>query len=117
MMDVLSTEITTLQAEFCTAVADPNRVQIVYQLAGGPRNVKSLARQLGLSSSATSRHLKVLREKELVATRREGHTVYYSLAEPQLIDALNIFLNILNNQLTHRANLITLERTCDDSVA
>lgn len=110
-MDSISTDITTLQAEFCTAVADPNRVQILYHLVDGPRNVKSLARQLGLSSSATSRHLKVLRDKDLVSTRRDGHTVYYSLAEPQVIDALNIFLEILNSQLAHRANLIELERS------
>lgn len=107
-------EINALQAEFFAAVADPSRVKIIYTLAEGSLNVKSLAGQLGISHSATSRHLKILRDKNLVASHRQGHTVLYSLAAPELLDALDIFLDILNNQLTHQARLIKLERYHED---
>ena len=103
-------EINALQAEFCAAVGDPSRVMIIYELAQAPRNVKNLAKAIGLSPSATSRHLKVLRDKDFVDSRRDGHRVIYSLTAPELIHALEIFLDILNNQLAHRANLVRLER-------
>jgi DNA-binding transcriptional ArsR family regulator len=105
-----NSEINAIQADICAAVGDPNRVRIIYELAQGPLNVKSLAEAIDLSSSTTSRHLKVLRDKELVSSEREGHMVVYTLAAPELVDALGIFLNILDNQLAHRANLIKMER-------
>ena len=103
-------EINALQADFCAAVSDPNRIRIIYELARNPLNVKSLAEAVGLSSSTTSRHLKILRDKDLVTSERVGHIVVYTLAAPQLIDALSIFLDILNSQLAHRANLVNMER-------
>jgi DNA-binding transcriptional ArsR family regulator len=107
-------EINALQAEFFAAVADTSRVKIIYTLSEGPLNVKSLAARLGISHSATSRHLKILREKNLVDSHRQGHTVLYSLAAPQVLKALDIFLDILNNQISHQATLIKLERYHED---
>ncbi len=103
-------DLTSIQAEFCAAVGDANRVKIVYQLAEDAQNVKTLAAALGLSPSATSRHLKILRDRGLVHASRQGHTVEYSLAAPELITALDIFLDILDNQLAHHANLVNMER-------
>lgn len=105
-----TSEINAIQAEFCAAVGDPNRVRIIYELAQGPRNVKALAEAIESNSSTTSRHLKILRDKDLVSAKRDGHKVIYTLAAPELIEALGIFLNILNNQLAHRANLVKSER-------
>lgn len=103
-------EINAIQADFCAAVGDPNRVRIIYELSNGPLSVKNLAKVCGLSPSATSRHLKILRDKDFVDWRREGHKVIYSLTTPELIHALEIFLEILNKQIAHRANLVQLER-------
>lgn len=103
-------EINALQAAFCAAIGDTNRVRIIYQLSEGPKNVKSLSKFLGLSPSATSRHLKVLRDKDFVDAQRQGHSVVYTLAAPDLINALDILIKILNKQLAHRANLVQMER-------
>lgn len=99
-------DLTLIQAEFCAAVGDASRVKIVYHLAQGAQNVKTLAAALGLSPSATSRHLKILRDRGLVNASRQGHTVEYSLAAPELITALDIFLDILNNQVAHHKTLV-----------
>ena len=114
-MQSKSKEINAFQAEFCAAVGDPNRVMIIYKLANGPHNVKNLAKAIGLSPSATSRHLSILKSKDLVDANRDGHKVMYSLATPQLIDALEILLDILNHQLAQRANLIQVERQYEGS--
>ncbi|HKJ27670.1 MAG TPA: metalloregulator ArsR/SmtB family transcription factor [Anaerolineales bacterium] len=103
-------EVTQLQADMCSAVSDPSRISIIYELAKGPLNVSKLAKAVDLSPSATSRHLKILRDSLFVSANRIGHKVEYSLITPELIDALDIILGILNQQLAHRANLLKLER-------
>jgi ArsR family transcriptional regulator len=108
--EIPNKNITSIQAEFCAAVGDPNRVKIVYRLSEGAQNVKSLAADVGLSPSATSRHLKILRDRGLVNASRQGHSVEYSLATPELITALDIFLNILKKQLAHQETLVQMER-------
>lgn len=106
----LKHELNALHAGLCAAVADPNRIMILYELKQGPKYVGELAEALGLSQSATSRHLKILKNQEIVASQRKGHRVTYHLITPQLIDALDIFRAVLSDQLEHRVKLINEER-------
>ncbi len=62
------------------AMANTSRLMILCQLAGGERSVSDLQPMIGLSQSALSQHLAVLRRKRLVRTRRDGQSIYYSLA-------------------------------------
>ena len=55
---------------------------ILCQLADGERSVGQLTPLVGLSQSALSQHLAVLREEGIVATRREAQTIWYSIADP-----------------------------------
>ncbi len=61
-------------------VGNRNRLIILCELLKGERSVSSLQSAIGLSQSALSQHLARLREDEIVATRRESQTIYYSLA-------------------------------------
>jgi DNA-binding transcriptional ArsR family regulator len=69
-------------AEFLRNLANPRRLMILCELLKGERSVGALEPVVGLSQSALSQHLAKLREAELVATRRESQTIYYSLADP-----------------------------------
>jgi DNA-binding transcriptional ArsR family regulator len=62
------------------AMSNERRLMILCQLATGESSVGDLERRVGLSQSALSQHLAVLRDKKLVATRREAQTIYYRLA-------------------------------------
>ena len=62
------------------AVANRNRLVILCELLKGERSVSALQGAIGLSQSALSQHLARLREDEIVATRRESQTIYYSLS-------------------------------------
>jgi ArsR family transcriptional regulator len=55
---------------------------ILCQLSGGERAVGELQPHVGLSQSALSQHLAVLREDGIVATRREGQVIRYRIADP-----------------------------------
>ena len=62
------------------AMANPSRLLILCQLAESEKSVGELQPLIGLSQSALSQHLAVLREKRVVRTRREGQQIFYSLA-------------------------------------
>lgn len=61
------------------ALANRQRLLIACLLASGERSVGELNSQLELSQSALSQHLAVLRREAVVATRRDGQTILYSL--------------------------------------
>jgi DNA-binding transcriptional ArsR family regulator len=61
------------------AMSNQHRLMILCILQSGERSVGDLEKQVGLSQSALSQHLARLRRDDLVQTRREAQTVYYSL--------------------------------------
>jgi ArsR family transcriptional regulator, arsenate/arsenite/antimonite-responsive transcriptional repressor len=61
------------------ALCDPARLQIIEALSGGALCVNDLALAIERAPAATSQHLRVLRELDLVAGARRGTSIYYSL--------------------------------------
>jgi DNA-binding transcriptional ArsR family regulator len=61
------------------ALSNEHRLLILCRLAEGEKSVGQLESMIGLSQSALSQHLARLRRDELVITRREAQTIYYSL--------------------------------------
>ena len=61
------------------ALADPTRCKILELLAAGSRSVNELAQHFSMSRPAVSKHLSVLREAELVASRRQGRQQIYDM--------------------------------------
>jgi len=62
-------------------LANRHRLMILCSLAEGEASVSKLNELIDLSQSALSQHLAVLREDGLVATRREGQTIHYTLTD------------------------------------
>ena len=78
-------------AALLKALAHPARLLVLYQLVESEASVSSLQPLTGLSMSALSQHLAVLRDMELVETRREAQAIIYSLVEgpaTSVLDAL-----------------------------
>ena len=70
------------------AMASRPRLMILCELFAGERTVTELQGAVGLAMSAVSQHLARLREAEIVATRREAQTIYYSLSSAAAKDVL-----------------------------
>lgn len=68
-------------AELFKVFGDPTRIRILYALSAGELCVCDIASVLNMSQSAISHQLRVLKQISLVKFRREGKTVYYSLAD------------------------------------
>ncbi len=56
-----------------------SRIEIVEHLKEGPMSVNALAEALGISQSAVSQHLRILKSADLVEDKRDGYWIYYSL--------------------------------------
>ena len=98
-------ELHLMHATLCQAIADPTRIALLYELGEGPKHVNEMVEALGLPQATVSRHLKILRERSLVNTRREGSYIYYELAKPQVLEALEIMRGILTDVLTQQQSL------------
>lgn len=72
-------------ARLLRALANERRLMILCQLTEGERSVGELQPMVGVSQSALSQHLAVLRDEGLVATRRQGQTVWYRIDDPAAV--------------------------------
>jgi rhodanese-related sulfurtransferase/predicted transcriptional regulator len=72
-------------ARAAKALASGRRLELLDVLANGERTVDALAGEVALSVANTSQHLQVLRQAGLVTTRREGTSVHYRLAGPEIL--------------------------------
>ncbi len=73
------------------AMANPVRLRVLCQLAEGEKSVGELEQVAGVSQSALSQHLALLRQRGLVKPRRAGQAIFYALAgaeAPALLAAL-----------------------------
>lgn len=107
LTQTLKQEISQLEANLCSAFADPTRILIIYALNERSRNVTELTNELGAAQPTVSRHLKVLRDRGLVRTMRQGVTVTYELADSRLIEALDILRAMLRDTITAKADLVS----------
>ncbi len=76
--------ILDLVAESFEALGDPTRLRILYALALQPLCVRDIALVVGVSESGVSHQLRLLRDRRLVKSRREGSLVYYSVDDHHL---------------------------------
>lgn len=77
---------------FLRSIANRHRLMVLCALIEGEISAGELSRQLGLTQSNLSRHLGMLREEGLVATRREATTIYYRIAS----DRVRVILETLH---------------------
>jgi ArsR family transcriptional regulator, zinc-responsive transcriptional repressor len=68
-------------AELLRALSNPHRLAIVLELAHGERCVHELVDAMGVSQPLVSQHLRILRGERLIAARRRGREVAYTLAD------------------------------------
>ena len=101
----LRAEIDRLHAQVCNGLADPNRILILYTVADNEYNVSDLAKRVELPQSTVSRHLKILRDRGMVTSQRSGQSVFYSLTDDRIIQALDLLRAMLASSLESQGEL------------
>lgn len=81
----MNTEEYQALAELFKIFGTPTRLQIMYMLYEGEKCVYDIADELGMSQSAISHQLSILKQNRLVKNRREGKTIYYSLLDSHVV--------------------------------
>jgi rhodanese-related sulfurtransferase/DNA-binding MarR family transcriptional regulator len=86
-------------AQVGKALASGRRIELLDVLANGERTVDALAGEVGLSVANASQHLQVLRRAGLVSTRRDGTSVWYRLAAPEVFHLLQALRSLAASRL------------------
>lgn len=102
VMQPVEEEMNQLHASICKGLADVKRLLILNALRDGERNVMDLCQELALPQANVSQHLAVLRDKGLLKARKDGQRVFYSVASPKIIVAMDLLRDVM-----HEANAAT----------
>ena len=103
-----------MHAELCKALANEHRLAILYDLSQGEKCVSDLAADVGISVHLTSQHLRQLKERRLVRSRKEGQTVFYSITNPKFMQGCTLIRQALIEQ--HQAQGESLSAELLDAV-
>ncbi|MCL4430618.1 MAG: metalloregulator ArsR/SmtB family transcription factor [Chloroflexi bacterium] len=97
--------IYELQAEISKTLAHPLRLAILHNLKGGEKTVNELIQTLGASQSNISQHLAILRQRQIVKTRKDGSNIYYRVASPKISQACDMVREVLLEQLSQKQEM------------
>lgn len=76
------------------ALSHETRIGIIWLLRDGERNVHELAEALGVMLPNISQHLRVLRDREILVTRRNGNQIFYRIRDPRILKIIELMLDI-----------------------
>lgn len=88
----LDEEVLFDLAELFKIFGDSNRIRILYTLSGTEMCVSDIAQILGLTASAVSHQLRILKSSKLVKCRREGKIIFYMLDDEHVSEIINLGL-------------------------
>lgn len=98
-MDVAHAQVDVQElADLFKVLGDPTRIRIVQQLLNKEMCVTDIAEAMGMGQSAISHQLRVLRQARLVAFRKEGKTVFYSLNDEHVVVLLSQGIEHVSHQ-------------------
>jgi len=105
-MPFAATPLYVTKATLFRTLGHPARVRILELLRDGEHPVGALQEALGLDSGGTSQHLAALRRIGLVESRKEGTSVFYRVADPRVLDLLDIGRALIARSLQEQQVLL-----------
>jgi DNA-binding transcriptional ArsR family regulator len=99
-------QLHQFKAEFFKALGHPARIDILEQLRSGEQCVNDLQAALGIDQSTVSQQLAMLRNRNIVESRKEGTSVYYQVRDPLIFQLLDVARAIFNTQLISTQELL-----------
>ena len=102
----MNTPLYQLKADFFKTLGHPARIRVLELLSEREHAVAEMLPLVAIEPAHLSQQLAVLRRANLVATRKEGSTVYYSLTSPHIAELLAVARLILTGVLIGQAELL-----------
>ncbi len=101
----MNKKIYEMHAQICKVFTNPKRLEIINLLRDGEKTVNELAEQTDVLQANISQHLTVLRQNNVVITRRDGANVYYKITNPKILQAFDLMREVLLEQLKENEKL------------
>jgi len=76
------------------AMSHPLRLKILCTLGEGEVSVQDIVDNVGTSQSNISQHLAILRDKDILATRKDANRVYYKISDPRLLQLIGMMREV-----------------------
>ncbi len=91
-----------IQADFCAVFTNPERIRIMLVLGDKEMSVGDIAQRLDIAMPNVSQHLRVMKDRLCLASRREGKNVYYRMASPLFLQAVQLMRQGLQDAQMNR---------------
>ncbi|MDP7415400.1 MAG: metalloregulator ArsR/SmtB family transcription factor [Dehalococcoidales bacterium] len=98
--------IYSYHAAMCKVFSHPKRLELINILRDEELSVSDLSDRLGLTIGNLSQHLSMMRQRHILATKKERNVVYYRIANPRLLEAFDLLREIRFEQIRQDAALI-----------
>lgn len=92
-------QLYELHAQLCGVFTSPKRLEMLNLLRNRELSVGELSKLASIRQSSVSQHLAILRSQGIVKTRRDGVTIFYSIANQKIIQAFDIMTEVLLERL------------------
>jgi DNA-binding transcriptional ArsR family regulator len=92
-------QLSEFKADFFKALAHPLRISILDALRDGELTVNEISQRFDVEQANASQQLAVLRNRNIVVTRKEGANVYYSVSDKSIFKLLDAAKEIFNHHL------------------
>ena len=99
-------ELSNFKAEFFRALAHPLRISILDALREGELTVNEISQRFAVEPANASQQLAVLRNRNIVVTRKEGTNVYYSVSDKSIFKLLDAAKEIFSHHLIGVKNML-----------
>lgn len=84
------------------ALADPTRRKILHLLNAGEKTAGALAEQFNISAPSMSHHFNILKQADLIYSRREGQMIYYSINTTVFQDVVAVVMDMVGAKLVNK---------------
>ena len=102
----MSEPLYKVKGDFFKTLGHPARIRVLELLVAGDKSVAELLPEVGLESSNLSQQLGVLRRAGVVDAQRDGNTMIYSIASPDIAELLLVARKVLTGVLSGRVAVL-----------
>lgn len=106
-------EISKMHANVCQVFANPFRIEIIEALVEGEQTTDSLAKLIGTTAANISQHIKMMRDRGVVISRRRGTYIYHTLLNDQLKELFLMERRLLAQIMDRAAKIVNLADKTD----
>lgn len=103
-------------AKLLKALANPYRLEIIEMLSQGEKSVESIVQATGLSVANASQHLQVMKNNNILKSRKDGHYVYYSIANVEVMSLNQHFIKYAVTEIAELERILNRQREDNKSL-